>query len=507
MDHLKKLQNQANTYLFFALIVNNLLLFVIWLVSVKLLKINEILAVVTSLAITTTVSLIVGFIMTRYLLEPLSLIRQAILHVASDNNETPAPDLDKSGKFGHELAKTLSLNVYQLASLAPKTSNISNTSQDLVDILPLPLITINKNSLVLSANEATLKYLNLKKSEIINKNIYSILDLSFSSDDTLDNWLTTSREHKITDTHTWERTRLKLPNQTATLQLDIAAHYSKDDPNQVEVILLLFDHTSSYNGDDKGLDFIALAVHELRAPLTLLRGYIEVFQEELKDQLSPELTDFLKKMQASSERLSAFINNILNVMRVDEEQLSLKLSEESWPDTINTVISDLKLRASILKIDIIAQIPQNLPMVGVDKLSIYEVLANLLDNAIKYSSEKSQIIIKAQKTPDGLIETTIQDFGVGIPESVLPNLFQKFYRNHRNQTQIGGTGLGLYLCKAIIDAHGGNIWVRSQEGHGTTFGFTLIPFSDLADEQKNSNNTDIIRQAHGWIKNHSLYRR
>ena len=96
---------------------------------------------------------------------------------------------------------------------------------------------------------------------------------------------------------------------------------------------------------------------------------------------------------------------------------------------------------------------------------------------------------------------------MGIPESILPNLFERFYRNHRTRNQIGGTGLGLYLSKAIIGAHGGHIWVRSKEGQGTTVGFTLQPYAIVAGKLKSDDNSGIVRQAHGWIKNHSLYRR
>ncbi|HSX45996.1 MAG TPA: ATP-binding protein, partial [Candidatus Saccharimonadia bacterium] len=79
--------------------------------------------------------------------------------------------------------------------------------------------------------------------------------------------------------------------------------------------------------------------------------------------------------------------------------------------------------------------------------------------------------------------------------------------DHRNRAQIGGTGLGLYLSKAIIAAHGGNIWVRSKEGQGSVFGFSLVPYAKLAEKLKASGNNEIVRDAHGWIKNHSLYRR
>jgi signal transduction histidine kinase len=144
--------------------------------------------------------------------------------------------------------------------------------------------------------------------------------------------------------------------------------------------------------------------------------------------------------------------------------------------------------------------------VAVDRVSIYEVISNLVDNAIKYSGASHKIIIHAYCTQDNMVETTVEDFGVGIPLSAMPNLFDKFYRHHRNRAQIGGTGLGLYLCKSIIGAHHGHIWVRSREGEGSTFGFTLQPYASLAADKKSGDN-GIVRSPHGWIKNHSLYRR
>ena len=158
-------------------------------------------------------------------------------------------------------------------------------------------------------------------------------------------------------------------------------------------------------------------------------------------------------------------------------------------------------------ISIESHIEPNLPTVGVDRLSIYEVMNNLIDNAIKYSADSKNIKVDAHMSKEGYVETTIQDFGVGISPSIMPNLFTKFYRDHRNRSQIGGNGLGLYLCKAIINAHGGNIWVRSKIGQGSTFGFSVQPYAQLAAEIKNSDNKEIVRGAHGWIKNHSLYRR
>ena len=215
----------------------------------------------------------------------------------------------------------------------------------------------------------------------------------------------------------------------------------------------------------------------------------------------------MHKMKAAAQSLTAFINNMLNVSRIENDKLTLKLHEEQWPEIVKTAIGDLSLRARTRGVELITEVAPNLPTVGADRVGAYEVLCNLIDNAIKYSGGSGKkVTIKAVVNSEGLVETTVQDHGNGIPTAVLPSLFEKFYRSHRSRNQVGGTGLGLYLSKSIVEAHGGEIWVRSKEGEGSTFGFTMVPYTKLAEEQKNGDNNDISRGAHGWIKNHSLYR-
>jgi signal transduction histidine kinase len=146
-----------------------------------------------------------------------------------------------------------------------------------------------------------------------------------------------------------------------------------------------------------------------------------------------------------------------------------------------------------------------LPAAAADRITALEIINNLVDNAIKYSDRSDRIIITAAVNKDGMIETSIQDFGIGIPTAVIGNLFQKFHRSHKSRSQVGGTGLGLYLTKALVTAHGGNIWVHSKEGQGSTFSFTISPYDHIKDQVKQGED-GIIREAHGWIKNHSLYR-
>lgn len=166
----------------------------------------------------------------------------------------------------------------------------------------------------------------------------------------------------------------------------------------------------------------------------------------------------------------------------------------------------MELRAKVRQKHITLDISPNLPTVGIDKISMYEVVVNLVDNAIKYSGQSDTITVSSRLANDGNVETVVKDDGPGIPTSVVGGLFTKFYRSHRSKDTVGGNGLGLYIVKSIVTAHGGQVWVKSKEGQGSEFGFTIIPYANLEEAKANGQDT-IVRQANGWIKNHSLYRR
>ncbi|HLZ14868.1 MAG TPA: ATP-binding protein, partial [Candidatus Saccharimonadales bacterium] len=457
---------------------------------------------------------ILPWLSTRVLTQPTKLIWQAILHIAPDNANVPAPDIKRAG-VGREMVANLVGHIYQMASVVDDVEAVAKKKQSdlktnfIAGSLPLPFMVLDKNQTVVFANRAMCDYIKRTNAEITGQNVYSVLDMSFGSSETFDRWLEHTKATDVSATKSWERVRLHIPADDSTRQFDLAAYYNKNNPDGFETLLVLFDHTLSYSQDDQALSFVALAVHELRTPITLLRGYIEALEEDLQGKLDPETTDFIHKMQASAQSLSAFINNMLNVARVEDDQLTLKLHEDSWPEIVQTAVHDLSLRARLQGVEVAAEVAPGLPTVGVDRVSIYEVISNLIDNAIKYTppNKGKKIVVKSALNSEGQVETTVTDQGAGIPASILPNLFEKFYRSHRSRNQVGGTGLGLYLSKAIVEAHGGHIWVRSKEGEGSVFGFTVLPYAKLADEQKNGDNNDISRGVHGWIKNHSLYSR
>lgn len=513
MDHLSRLRRRARLYLFGGIIAENaFVILAAWALYYNL-DLNSGLSLVIALAVAIAMTAIVAVIISKLVMEPLAALWQAILHLSPTEQGVAAPKVE-SVRFGRELVANLLTQIYQLASVADKAA--AEAGREASDIgrsfiaqnLPLPFILLDGTETIKFANKEAADYIGTSAAELIGKNVYMVLDMSFPSADTFDHWLKNAKGASATASKTWERVRLNVRDNHPARLFDLAAYYNQGNSDGNATMLVLFDHTKQYSQDDQAVSFIALSVHELRTPLTLLRGYIEVFEDEFgKSITDPELQSFMLKMRAMAEQLTDFVNNILNVARVDDDQLELQLQSGDWATILKNAIQLMSLRAKVRGITLHCRIAQNLPPVGVDQLSINEVISNVIDNAIKYSGASKTIDIEAHLTNDGLVETTVRDYGLGIPTSVLPNLFTKFYRDHRNRAQIGGTGLGLYLSKAIISAHGGSLWVRSKENEGSTFGFTLIPYEKLTETMKQNSNQEVTRSAHGWIKNHSLYRR
>ena len=510
MDHFTALRRRANS-LIVVLLILTLVLNIGLYFALKIIGLDDVIALVASAAASALCGALLILWATKLILEPFFVLWKAITNLSDKAQAGVAPQTDHL-KLGRELITNLLSQLYQLASTNSESSEEVAIRRDkviqsanIVSHMPLPLFVFNKELLVTNASDIGLQYCQLESAQLFGKLLTDSVHLEFPSDNTLEAWIEDCKQNKVTDTAYWERVRVSLPTGDIKYRrCDMAAYYNRDNPSGTEFIVTLFDRTEQYNQDDDSMSFVALAVHELRTPLTMLRGYIEIFVDELDDKLDDEMKDFLRKMDLSAKQLNAFVGNILNVSKVDENALTLHLAKANWKQTLTEIIQDLQPKAQARGKIFELHIDDNLPDVAIDKVSIMEVINNLIDNAIKYSGEQKKIVISSALGKDGFVETTVQDFGVGIPESVVPHVFEKFYRNHRTKAQISGSGLGLYLSKSLVNAHGGQIWVSSKPNEGSTFGFSLQPH-DVAETNKDEDG--MTRTAHGWIKNHSIYRR
>jgi len=332
------------------------------------------------------------------------------------------------------------------------------------------------------------------------------IDLLTDDDFDLKAWLKECEEKSVHTERSWQRVANKVPGEEDRKIYDIVASYHKG--SKAQVVLTLFERTDLYQPEDDDLDFIAFAAHELRGPITVIRGYLDVLGDELGDQLDPNQVELMKRLVVSANRLSSYVNNILNASRYDRRHLKIHLREDTITNIYDSISDDMQLRATSQNRMLSVHLPDDLPSVAADNASISEVMSNLIDNAIKYSNEGGMVTVTAAVEGD-FVKVSVEDHGIGMPGSVVSNLFHKFYRSHRSRETVAGTGIGLYICKAIVESHGGKVSVRSVEGQGSTFEFTLPIYSTVAEKLKandNSNEGFIDHTEGGWIKNHAMYR-
>lgn len=332
------------------------------------------------------------------------------------------------------------------------------------------------------------------------------LALNFVGDDDIAAWTASLTDKVINTEKRWQRVGIDTRYVKKSRFYDVIASYERGA--RAEVVVVLVDQSDRYLPEEEDLNFIAFAAHELRGPITVIRGYLDILEQELTGRLTDDQPELLNRLSVSASRLSSYVGNILNVAKYDRHHLQTHLYEDTIGAIYATIADDMALRAQTQHRLLNISIPDDLPTVAADRGSISEVLGNLIDNAIKYSFEGGVIEVSATAKGD-FVEVSVKDNGIGMPANVVSNLFRKFYRSHRSREAVAGTGIGLYISKAYVESHGGSIAVVSRENEGSTFTFTLPIYSTVSDKllEDGQLNQGLVRKGGGWIKNHATYRR
>lgn len=217
--------------------------------------------------------------------------------------------------------------------------------------------------------------------------------------------------------------------------------------------------------------------HDLRTPLASITGAVTGLLEDTAVFSAEDRAELLRTIRQGALRMSRFVNNLLQMARLESGMLKL---EKDWCDIQDLVGVSIKhVEESLGSHQVLTDTPGNLPMVKGDFVLLEQVITNLLDNAIKYSVDGSQIKIWAREISN-CVEVTVSDTGQQIPESDLQNIFEKFYRL-KTPMQVSGSGLGLSICKEIVEIHGGRIWAENNIHSGVDIKFTL-PYSKLQED-------------------------
>ena len=243
---------------------------------------------------------------------------------------------------------------------------------------------------------------------------------------------------------------------------------------------IMADITEHRKLDQLKDDFIGLVSHELRSPMTVITGAINTALTEA-ERLSPEETrQLLKDAAAESESLSNLLTNLLELSRVQAQRLVLYSEAIDATKIIGEAVDKIKRQYSTHKF--VISLPRRLPPIYADSLRLERILYNLLENAVKYSPPGGEVRVSAKPQGEHLV-IGVSDQGIGIPPADQAKLFAPFQRLEKRPSGVRGVGLGLMVCRRLVEAHGGNIWVESEPGHGSSFFFTM-PLSQSSPGDK-----------------------
>lgn len=235
--------------------------------------------------------------------------------------------------------------------------------------------------------------------------------------------------------------------------------------------------------DELKSEFLAKITHDLRNPLGAIMGYAEVLLMGIKGPLTPQQKHSLETMQLNAGYLSELINNILDVTKLEAGRMEYSKEELDIGEAAASVAQLMQVKAAEYGVALTAQAQDGLPPAHGDSQAIRRVLTNLVSNALKFTPKGGSVVLQATASSDGGVTVAVRDTGIGIPADKMARVFSKFAQVHKGADlprRVPGTGLGLVICKEVVEGHGGRIWVESEPGKGTAFFFSLPPASKAA---------------------------
>jgi len=249
------------------------------------------------------------------------------------------------------------------------------------------------------------------------------------------------------------------------------------------VVTVLRDITTQKELERMKSNFLSVVSHELKTPLHSIKGFIDIILMGKTGQVNETQADFLSTARDQTAHLQNLINDLLEFSRLDSGQVKLHVTEVSLAEVAAAVTDRLKPLADQGQVQIINRIDSAIPTIEADRIRIEQVLTNLVQNAIKFTPPSGTVTMNATDLGEE-VQVAVSDTGIGIPAAELTRVFDRFYQVDSSSTRhYRGTGLGLTICKHIIEYHHGRIWAESEEGKGSTF-FFVLPKHIVAEEDQ-----------------------
>jgi PAS domain S-box-containing protein len=324
------------------------------------------------------------------------------------------------------------------------------------------LVVINNAGKIITFNKAAESLLGWKEKEALGRDLTDIIKIDYQASIS-ESKLTSSKQSSV---YFIRKDNTRFPAAITTTSYGLGAAI-------LGTATLFRDITTEQNIDRMKNEFISLASHQLRTPLSAIKWYTEMLLKGDAGKLLPEQTNYANTIYYSTERMIELVNLLLNISRIESGRITIEPKLTDLKVLIEEILDQVKIRYVDKKHKFITNYHEPIPLINIDPRLIRQVYLNLLTNAAKYTPEKGEISVTITKSETEII-SEISDNGYGIPDADQEKLFGKFFRGVNSSTSKSeGTGLGLYLIKDIIDLSRGKIWFKSKESKGTTFWFSL----------------------------------
>jgi two-component system phosphate regulon sensor histidine kinase PhoR len=454
-------------------------------------------------------AIVLSFIFTELLYRPVRKLEEAAKKISAGNLKPSDLSLFEDGEFReiaaafHQVATKLEQSVSQAESETALIEAERNKLRGVLNSMSDGVFALDHSGRIILFNKAAVELTGRKIGEVAGQLAEKVMPFRSNGELIMTRWLAdqAGAEHKVGQ---WRSLELYRADGTS-LFVDVTAAVLHEDPNGIRALITFHDLTKGHQLEEMKIDFIALAAHELRTPVTEIRGALDIISQDAK-LIPAEDTKWLHRAMNSAEELNRLINNLLGVSRIEHGRISYNISAVDYLGYIKELAVDYERHVVDSDRIFSLKLPARLPKLPIDTDAIKEVLTNLINNAVIHTPNKAKVEISILKVGD-TIQTTVSDSGDGIPSNIIPNLFTKFYRGGELKARTRGTGLGLYISRTIVEAHGGTISVTSTVGKGSKFSFTLPIKSTVAKGARSKDNSNnITRGAHGWIKAHTIRR-